>query len=203
MKFLYLNDDIFSEISKYLTITENFNLMLIKNDIFVDWKYLQKRDFPHVNIELSKNNAIDLDFGNIISYIVDNEYYNKKREDLLINNVVDEQTRIAKDNFTFTKTEAMKKFKLNKEQIEKISIYLTLPNPNYEGSHMYLYRIKDLFKLIATIKHGITNFNIGFIKKYKKNYECIKCNYKTDNKWKYDRHNNTKAHQLKMKKKNI
>lgn len=173
-----------SIISKFLTITDNYNLQfIIRNTEIIDWKYLQQRDFPHNKIELSKYNAINLDNGNIISHTVTKEKlieypFMKNNLQLFydIDHIFDENdTYLVSDCFTYSKKNAMEYFKISKSEIETLP--KTIKKYNDGEYDMHLYYIGSLQKLTAKIYKGITNFNIKKLYNIKepKIHKCAKC----------------------------
>ena len=77
ISFRDLNNDTLFEISTFLTIYENYQLLFVVKDIYIDWKYLQKRDFPQISLEASRYNAIHLDNGNLLSTALRQKYIAK------------------------------------------------------------------------------------------------------------------------------
>ena len=163
MTLHYLPDDILTEISSYLTIHENYQLMFVIKNIEIQWSYLQKRDFPNMKLPLTKYNSIHLDNGNIISYDVINSssfknFCKKIKENYdyetdYANNLISEyiyKNNIASDKFLVTRTEALSKFKLTKDLLLKIKPIIRV-NPYCENSYMYLYPINYIQILCISI----------------------------------------------------
>lgn len=176
MTLHYLPDDILTEISSYLTIHENYQLMFVIKNIEIQWSYLQKRDFPNMKLELTKYNAIHLDNGNIISYdvtnsssfknfckkIKENHDYDYDSETDSANILISEyssKNNIASDKFLVTKTEVLSTFKLPKDLLLKIKPIIRV-NPYCEDSYMYLYPINYIQILAAAFHFGLTNLRL-------------------------------------------
>lgn len=172
MTLHFLPDDILTEISSYLTIQENYQLLFVIKNIEIQWPYLQKRDFPNMKLPLTKYNAIHLDNGNIISYDVMNSssftnFCKKIKEihenqtdyaDELISEYIS-KNNIASGKFLVTKTEALSTFKLPKDILLKIKPIIRV-NPYCEDSYMYLYPINYIQILAAAFHFGLTNLQL-------------------------------------------
>lgn len=140
---LFLNDDVLSVISSYLTIYENYQLLFIARNFnyIIDWNYLQKRDYPHFPI-VSKYNAINLDNGNIF-------------------NAPSSSTDIEEEDILITKTDAMNIFKIPKTIMNTIQPEKTKQNPIYHSaSPMLLYKLRNIQVLSAKIYNGLTNLKL-------------------------------------------
>ena len=136
----YIPNEIMSDVvSKYLTIYENYQILFVYKNLYIDWSYLQARDFQWSGFRLSKYNAIHLDNGNL---------YNKSEfpYDLI------------------TKTTAMSSHRLSNKDIETVFPEKIKPNP-YGKHKMRLYNIRTIKNLSASKHFGITNLALKKNKK--------------------------------------
>ena len=138
-------DIIQTEISSFLTIYENTQILFIIKDLNIDWSYLQKRDFPGCLLSPCRSIAINLDNGYLNEAVLD--------KDMLI-----------------TKTDAMSKYKLNKKQILTLYPKLIKRNPYAlnSGYPMCLYEIRDVQVLSAKLHFGLTNLKYYIAKQNEK-----------------------------------
>jgi hypothetical protein len=189
--FNFLPDDILNEISSYLTIHENYQLLFVIKDIKIQWSYLQKRDFPNIKLPLTKYNAIHLDNGNIISHDVMSsksfknfckkikESYDHDNDADYSNELISKyicENNIASEKFMVTKTEALSKFKLPKDLLLKIKPVIRV-NPYCEDSYMYLYPINYIQILASAFHFGLTNLKLKLnMKKENKSNDSNKSN---------------------------
>jgi hypothetical protein len=130
------------EITSFLTIYENFQLLFVFKNIDINWIYLQKRDYKFsIYFKPNKYNAIHLDNGN---YLIN-------KRDLI------------------TKTDAMNKYKLSIKDMDKIEPDLIKNNPKGFRNCMKLYDHRKIIGICASKYFGMTNFKfkVEFLKKKK------------------------------------
>ena len=123
------------EITSFLTIYGNFQLLFVFKNIDINWIYLQNRDFSDSIHEPCKYNAIHLDNGNIL-----------KR------NIVSHRL--------LTKTFVMDCYRLSVKDMEAIIPDEIANNPKGYNTPMKLYDNQKMVKLCVYKHFGITNFKL-------------------------------------------
>jgi len=163
------------EITSYLTIYENFQLLFVFKNIDINWVYLQNRDFPLSSYEKCKFNAIHLDNGN---FFTNTNTYN-----------------------LITKTDSMNNFKLSTKDMEKIEPDAVTINPRGFRIPMKLYNIKKILNLCASKHFGITNFKLkqSISRKKKEHRDSLKLQeIQKFEKWRLDKDKENKNHYKNM-----
>lgn len=149
-------DIISDNISSYLTIYENYQLLYVFKDLRINWEYLQLRDYPSCGMPLTKYNAIHLDNGNIVSFV--QSYFNEEE----------------RQNRPFiTKSNVIKYFGL-RNYLSHLQNTIIKRNPyRITTSKMYLFDIREVQQVAADVYFGLTNMNI-YLRRLEIKRECNK-----------------------------